>query len=58
MTVLITCSKCGWIGSNCYMGIQFDKLNRCAKCQPEKVIRIKKKTVDWEKERESSDSVG
>jgi|TARA_S200002703_G_scaffold149474_2_gene147084 hypothetical protein len=40
------------------MGIQFDKLNRCAKCQPEKVIRIKKKTVDWEKERESSDSVG
>jgi len=56
--VLITCSKCGWIGSNCYMGIQFDKLNRCAKCQPEKVIRIKKRTVDWEKERESSDSVG
>jgi hypothetical protein len=52
MTVLITCSKCGWIGSNCYMGIQFDKQNRCAVCQPKKILSFKAKKVDWSKERE------
>jgi len=52
MTVLITCSKCGWIGSNCYMGIQFDKQNRCAVCQTKKILSFKAKKVDWSKERE------
>ena len=53
MTVLITCSRCGWIGSNCYMGLQFDRLNRCRKCQPPpKVRKLKKQKIDWEKERD------
>ncbi len=56
MTVLITCSKCGWIGSTCYMGIQFDKYNRCAKCQPlAKITKIKSKKIDWEKERQGNE---
>lgn len=54
MTVLITCSKCGWIGSTCYMGMQFDRLNRCMKCQPApKVRKAKDKKVDWSKESEN-----
>lgn len=57
MTVLITCQKCGWIGSTCYMGMQFDRNNLCPKCQPPKVVRIKSKKVDWEKERKD-DEVG
>ena len=58
MTILITCSKCGWIGSTCYMGMQFDKQNRCPKCQPpSKTTKSKSlKEVDWEKER-ANDSI-
>lgn len=42
MTVLITCSECGWRGTTCYMGMQFDKKNRCMQCQPVKKKRKKK----------------
>lgn len=56
MTILITCSKCGWIGSTCYMGMQFDRQNRCPKCQPpSKMSSVKKKSIDWEKEREANE---
>ena len=38
------------------MGMQFDRQNRCPKCQPpSKMASVRKKSVDWEKERENND---